>query len=370
MQLGTELLARGQLRRLLGALSRSRLTLVCCLLASGCSADEPAPDQASLEGNGVLAQSSGDQQGPIRPGGSRGIDAASGGQSAPKQPTASQPGTKAYTHPLGLGVHHPDSWRVEESPYGLSLVPPDAQYNMNTPRELYLLNVLGLPPEVNSLDDPRVAPELTKYLQQTFPFLRSSGTPTPVPGRPDARTFEWRGTSPLNQQVLALVHGRIEQGYFLALSAIGEQQLVEKRRSTLLDVFRTMHWGNPSPSPALVGTWHTENRSSSGSISSDRINISHRQSWTFAPNGIVRSSSVMGVGGRTGGNSRPGTDIAGTVEGQPEAGRWAVSGRSLYILWRTGSVVKFEYYVQGTPGRREMLLTPAGGGSKMLWTEY
>ncbi|MFC1713845.1 hypothetical protein ACFL6S_09260 [Candidatus Poribacteria bacterium] len=40
----------------------------------------------------------------------------------------------------------------------------------------------------------------------------------------------------------------------------------------------------------------------------------------------------------------------------------------LYIIWNDGSYAEYTYYVQGTPGSRQMLLT-AENGKKELWEE-
>ena len=274
-----------------------------------------------------------------------------------------------YVHPLGLSFDHPEAWRVEETALGLSLVPSDLARGGVQPRELYLAHAVALPAGVEGLDDPRVQEHLTGLLRQTLPFLRPDGRPARFPGIEGARTFRWRGRAPTGGEVVALLHGRTHGGYFLSVSAVGEAGLVPRREQALGAVFRSLGWGPPRLETDLAGTWRTESYASAGSIASDRIHVSHHQTFVLRPDGTVRSTSETGVAGTTGGHDRPGAGVAGVVRGAPGLARWASTKTHLYVLWHEGGAVKYELWVQGPRGRREMLLTPVGGGAKLLWTE-
>lgn len=287
---------------------------------------------------------------------------------AAEEPARPEP---TYSHPLGLSIWHPKGWSVEESALGLSLVPPGFERGRPVPREVYLMNAIGMPDDVKSLDDPRVAKRLNDFVRESVPFLEPVGKPRALERVPGARTFRWRGVEPTTRtEVAAFVHGRPERGYFVSLGAIGESALVAEREADVLRIFETLEWGAPKTSAKLVGTWHADSYHSAGDVSSDRVNVSHRSTFVFLADGRVRSSSVMGVSGRTGGDDGDGADVSGVVEGDPGLGRWAAKGKHLWLLWREGGAAKYEVFVQGAPGRREMLLTPAGGGAKVLWTEY
>ena len=281
---------------------------------------------------------------------------------APQDAPSSRPAQRAdapaakrpepnYVHPLGFAARHPKRWRVEETVLGLSLLPPDLARGAQMPRELYLMNAAAMPADVKTLDDPRVASRLKDLMKQSLPFLRPLGKPKQVAGVPGAREFRWGGTEPTtNTKLVAWVRVRVENGFSLSLSAIGEPALVERRGQELSGIFRSLQAGEPKTDAKLVGTWNADAHHSVGDISSDRINISHRQTVTLRPDGRMVSASQMGVGGRTGGHDRPGTDVSGVVQGEPGLGRWAAEGRYLYVLWNEGAVAKFEVYVQGTPG--------------------
>ena len=299
---------------------------------------------------------------------------AASGVRAVESDAAAGPASAArpIRHPLGIGFDLPRGWRSTETGFGLALAPPDLARDADGPRELAVVQLVPVPAALPSLDDPRAAAALTALLQRSLPDLRPEGGPTPVAGSASARRWAWSGTGPKGARIGAIVLGRAQDGWLLAVAAIAEEDTLARREAALDAVFRSLTLDAPQVHPRLAGTWIVEtHRSASGipSIPSDTIHFSHRQRFVLRPDGSVVSSSQMGVGGRTGGHDRPGTDVSGLVEGDAGLGRWASRGTDLYIAWRDGGVAKWQVYVQGERGRREMLLTPAGGGAKVLWTE-
>lgn len=284
------------------------------------------------------------------------------------QSPVSIPGFVNYSHPTGVEFKHPKTWRTWESPQGLQVVPPDAGSNAYGPTEAYIFTILGAA-GISSLDDPRAAQHLQNMVAQLMPFLRPSGESRAI--EKSGRVFTWKGRSPQGLDVECRVYGKITKGYFLGLIAIGDVQAVNRRQAEVLKIFETLRLGEPKANTQLAGTWYTSSYSSAGTVS-NRTNVATHESMTLLPNGRVQSSAQTAYHGRTGsgGQNQPGAIFDGLTDATGEEGRWGVSGTDLYLLWKSGGVAKYSYYVQGVPGRREMLLTPAGQGEKVLWTEY
>lgn len=273
-----------------------------------------------------------------------------------------------YTHPIGLEFKHPKTWTVFESMLGLQAAPPDAGSNAQGPTELYIFSIVGADPTVASLADPKAAQLLNGLVSQMLPFLRPSGESRAVG---DGRVFSWNGTSPEGLNVDCHVYGLLTDGYFISLTALGEVQTVKRRETEVVNIFKTAKLGEPQADPQHASTWYSSSYSSSGTYG-DRVNTSTQHTMTFLPSGRLTSSAQTGVHGWAKGEKGgpDTTSITGVTDASREEGRWALSGSDLYILWKDGGVVKWSVYVQGNPGRREMFLTPAGGGDGVLWTEY
>lgn len=305
---------------------------------------------------------------------STGASAEAAGDSADTDTTGAPdplpPGYREFSHPLGLAFHHPKAWRVDESPLGLQLSPPGVTQNAYGPSELYLVNMIGADPSVRGIDDPRAPQMLEQLFMQTLPFLRSQGTAQRFSERSAGRRFDFAGTNPLGQQVECRVYGVLVDGYFVALTGIGERGKVSARDAELKRVAESLALGAAQGNRQLAGTWYSESSASAGSIASDRVHVNTTNTVTLLVDGRISSSAQSSVSGTVGGHDGPGASVTGVTDPSLEAGRWAVEGKTLYILWKSGGAAKFDVYVQGSPGRREILLTPAGGGKKVLWTEY
>lgn len=276
-----------------------------------------------------------------------------------------------YKHPIGLEFKHPRGWSVFESALGLQVNPPDAKSNMNGPTEAHFFSIIGADPSVRSLADPKAAQLLNSLVTQYFPYLRPKGGSSAV-GQNDGRVFTWSGRSPEGLNVECYVYGLLRGGYFIGLNSIGDAQVVNSRKAHVVKMFKTLKLGKPKADPRHASTWYSSSYSSSGNYG-DRVNTSTQHTMTLLPNGRLSSSAQTSVHGwsrdhRSGGPDS--TSVTGLTDASTEEGRWAVSGNYLYLLWKDVGVVKWSVYVQGNPGRREMLLTSMDGGSKVLWTEY
>jgi len=274
-----------------------------------------------------------------------------------------------FRHPLGIRLDHAEGWRVQETALGLQLTPPDPVVNATGPAELHLVAMIGADPEVRSLDDPLAFQKLALLMQSQLPFLAPRGKAQPVAGRPDARRYDFQGRSPYGPELECRVYGMVFEGWFVSVTTLAEPALVARREAALLEVVKSLVLAEPEADPVLAGTWHSQSFSRAGDVR-EYVNTSSTTSVTMTANGRLRSSTSTAVFGQTGRDDGAGGTINGQTGALLEDGRWARKGDALWVVWRAGGASRFELFVQGQPGRREMLLTPAGGGQKVLWTEY
>ena len=276
-----------------------------------------------------------------------------------------------YRHPIGLEFNHSHGWSVFESALGLQVNPPDVKSNMNGPAEAHFITLIGADPSVRSLADPKAAYLLNNLVTQYFPYLQQKGDSSAV-GQNGGRVFTWSGRSPEGLNVDCYVYGFLQGGYFIGLNSLGDVQAVHQRKAQVIDIFKSLRLIEPQADPRHASTWYSNSFSSSGSYG-DRVNTNTQHVMTLLPNGRLSSSSKTSVHGWSRDHSKGGpehTSVTGLTDVSTEEGRWAVSGNFLYLLRKDVGVVKWSVYVQGNPGRREMLLTSMDGGRKVLWTEY
>ncbi|MEM7201691.1 MAG: hypothetical protein AAF628_15590 [Planctomycetota bacterium] len=291
---------------------------------------------------------------------------------APQSPTQrdAEPriaGVADYTHPIGVRFQHPDRWRVSETGLGLEVTPPDRGHGAFGPTEIHVVTIVGAN-DVTSLEAPAAVQFVDARVRELFPFLRREQDIKPLDG--GGRRFTWTGRHPAGLDAECHVYSKLIGGYVLSISTAGERSLVRRRRPSIETMFATLTLGEPQIDPRLASTWYAKNYRTVGDVQ-DRINFANTQTVTLVADGSLSSSSQTAISGQTGRNNpqRPGTSISGMTEAAREAGRWAMQGEYVYMLWKTGGVTKCKVYVQGAPGRRELLVTQLNG-SKSLWTEY
>jgi hypothetical protein len=282
--------------------------------------------------------------------------------------TASAANYVNYRHPIGLEFKHPQSWSVFESALGLQVNPPDVKSNAQGPTEAHFFTIIGADPRVRSLADPLAANLLHSLVVQYLPYLQPKGSSSPV-GNQGGRVFSWSGRSPQGMNVDCDIYGLLCDGYFISLTSLGDAQAVERRRDHLVKVFKTLKLKEPQADPRQASTWYSNSFSSSGSYGT-RVNTNTQHTMILLPNGRLSSSAQTSVHGWNNNYRGDSTSVTGVTDASTEEGRWAVSGNSLYLLWKDSGIVKWSVYIQGNPGRREMYLTPAAGGKGVLWTEY
>ncbi|MFN0060205.1 MAG: hypothetical protein ACKVX7_17240 [Planctomycetota bacterium] len=299
------------------------------------------------------------------------VDAVAGTPSTPRGEEIpverGVPGYRAYQHPLGIAFEHPQDWTVQETPFGLQLLPAGPAPPPGSFVEGYVVALMPLAGGVTQLDDPRVGKYLDGLLKPFLPFLaRSEGAERTKIGV----RYRWQGTSPAGVAFAARVDGRLCGAYCAAITAIGERDKMAERAAIVEQVSRTLTVVAPQVDPQMIGTWYSTSSNSSGLAPNDRITVSHTNEVTLRADGIVLTggeSLITGTTGKTADN--PGTDVSGHVQGAGGSGRWAAAAGQIYILWHEGGATRSSFFVQGQPGRREALLTDAQG-NKQLWTEY
>ena len=280
-----------------------------------------------------------------------------------------------WRHPLGVAFDLPHGWRVAESPGALELVPPDRATGPQGPTEYHVVAMLGADPAIRSLDEPRAATQLDLLVRSRLPGLARSGGATPVTERADraddVRRFTYRGRSPFGTGVECRVVGLLRDGWFLAVTSVGDPAVLRRREPALVGVDRTLTRLAPQADRELASTWFSQASNSAGSVG-DRIHVSTTTGTTLHPDGSISSRGQGMVVGATGGGRRPGSSVTGLTDLAGADGLWArAPGGDLYVLWRDGSSMRYRVHVQGGRGRREMLLTPPQAPRlKLLWTEY
>jgi hypothetical protein len=273
-----------------------------------------------------------------------------------------------YHHPIGLKFKHPQSWSVFESALGLQVNPPDVRSTAQGPVEAHFFSIIGADPSVKSLADPQAAHLLHTVLVQYLPYLQPKGASSPV-GNQGGRVFFWNGLSPEGLNVECHIYGILSGGYFVSLTSLGDAQAIKGRRDHIVKIFGTLELTEPQADPRQASTWYSNSFSSTGTYGT-RVNSNTQHIMILLPNGRLSSSAQTSVHGWNHDQRGDSASVTGVTDASTEEGRWAVSGNSLYLLWKDSGVVKWTVYIQGNPGRREMYLTPAAGGKGILWTEY
>lgn len=270
---------------------------------------------------------------------------------------------KTYRHPIGFTFWYPENWKCQETQLGLQLIPPDVESNQYGPTEGYLI-ISQAAQGISKPDDPRMVQYFEMQVMVYYPFLRRVGQIEPIKVNSGSGILiTWEGQNPMGMQVRASVYATILKGYGVALVGLGDSKRMEARKSILQEIFSTFGLGEGEKDPRIFGSWRSENYSSSG-IVSDRINT------TSIRNMILRSDGSCTSGGQFLANieNRSSSGTVDTGTGAGTHGRWGTGNSKLYLIWNDGSYGEYTYYVQGTPGSRQMLLTPANG-NKELWEE-
>ncbi len=278
---------------------------------------------------------------------------------APSPAPGPAAGWREYRHPIGFSFRHPDGWSVQETQIGLVLTPPDAGRNQQGPTEWYVIHAQPAP-DISRPDDPRCGQYMNGNMMQLAPYVRSTGAPKPFKaGARDAALYAWEGTSPAGLAVRAESRVVIMEKHAIGLVSIGERTVLERRADTIRDMFASFDAGRPETDPTLVGRWYTKRYTSAGTGEHSFHSTMVRQMDLAADGSLAASGTTTSSS----------SEYYGEAGGQVERGRWAASGGRVWLTWQGGGTVEYRVHVQGARGAREMLLTPAGGGEKQLWTE-
>lgn len=274
-----------------------------------------------------------------------------------------------YRHPIGFTFWYPENWKIQETPSGVQLVPPDLESGQYGPTEGYIVfaqSAQGL----TRPDDPRIIQYLEMQVASIAPYLRRTGGLESVKaGTELGILITWEGQNPVGMQMRAYVFAALIKGYGVALAGLGERDRIEGRKSILKEIFSSFGLGEGEKDPRLIGTWRSESYYSSRT-SSDSFNTTSIRYMVFQPDGSFSSGGRFLASTQ---NDYPsgGTSSSSTVDtGSPagERGRWGTGSNRLYLMWDDGSYAEYGYHIEGVPGDRKMLLNPVNGKNE-LWEE-
>ncbi|MBN1418335.1 MAG: hypothetical protein JXP34_06130 [Planctomycetes bacterium] len=294
-------------------------------------------------------------------------DAAAKNEPAPKTIAGYAP----VVHPLGFRFQRPESWTMQETAYGIRLVPPDAVSDASGPCELYTVSASPVPKEIDKPDDPRIQQYLDTLVRGLLPFLRPTGAPQPIETEGGTGAVHaWAGQDPTGRDIRGKIYGILQNHYCLGIMAVAEASLLERREKTLRTILSTCAVGTPKVDPRMLGVWYSKSYASSGPVG-ERLHASFTQTLVLLPDGTLHATGETLLTGQW--KRYPSENIydsmAEVVKGFPDHGRWGGERDRLYIMWDDGATAAYRLYVQGNAGRREALLT-APDGKKQLWTEY
>lgn len=264
---------------------------------------------------------------------------------------------KEFRHPTGFRMSYPPDWKLKELPAAVQLVPPDPASNADGPTEAYLV-VAEAAEGVSAPSDPRVLAFLDGQMGKLVPFMRRSGSGTPVnAGSAPGVLVTWTGSNPKGMALQAHAFTTILKGYGVVLFAIGEKEQVAKRDKTLQGVFASFAAGEGEKDPQLVGAWKFWSYSSSsiGSYSTERFRLLVLRAdgtcaWSSRTDTSASLSSKDSLGNQTWT-----AGVAGTG-GNADKGTWSAGGGKLFVMWQDGSLSEWGYAITGEPGNRRLFL--------------
>ncbi len=264
---------------------------------------------------------------------------------------------KEFRHPTGFRMSYPPDWKLKELPTAVQLVPPDPASNADGPTEAYFV-VGEAAAGVTSPTDPRVLAFLDGQMGQLVPFMRRSGSGTPInAGSAPGVLVSWAGSNPKGMALQAHAFTTILKGFGVVLFAIGDQEQVARRDKTLRGVFASFATGEGEKDPQLVGAWKfwSYSSSSNGSYSTEQSRL-----LVLRPDGTCawssRADTSASVSGRDSLGSQTWTaGVAGTG-GDADKGTWSAGGGKLFVMWQDGSLSEWGYTITGASGNRRLFL--------------
>lgn len=316
---------------------------------------------------------------PLEGGAAVATETGGGGEAGVK------PGFKLHKHAIGFALQVPETWKVTEAPGGLLLTPPDVKQEAWGPAENFV--VTGAPAEgIDNPADPGIVQYVQNALAQTLGSpLRSVGKVESFQAGPHkAAAMTWKGTFQNGARFRTRAYVVMIDGHGVSLSYVGSTLALKRRDPVLREIVATFSSSQPQSQapaqaadapatsggadPRVVGRWYRSVYRRS--VLSGGISTSFHQTMLLAPDGKlswVDQSVISGSQPST--QSSSGWTFSGIPESSVHRGTWSASGNTMNMKWDGGSAT-YDLHVQGSAGRREMLLTPRAGGDKELWTEY
>lgn len=346
----------------------ARTALLTLSIACGGPADEAGPPVEAVSGPGTQADlepdtatgapavaSDAEPPDAEPPEAPRTAEAPRTGQSPePALPEQPEPeldpfeGWSTYRHPLGSELRHPPDWRVQATPTGLVLLPPDA--------DLLRESITGTAGDSDGLTDPasaRAGRQLDALVQQLSPGARRTAGPERVDAA-DVRgaAYEYANRLPDGTRVRAKAWIAIWGDVAAGLSLAATEDLFRRREPTVERIFSSIRdtrgagdqTDGRAPSPGdydrrLIGRFRGESLSTG-----DGIYVNTQLYWSFLADGTVLygGQSFLDAHERDhDGNLE--WSAGGSTDRTASRGRWSAKDGLLDLRWDDGSASRFAF---------------------------
>ena len=268
---------------------------------------------------------------------------------------------EVYRHPIGFQFWHPTKWKVVVAPDSpLQLVPPDVVVSEGQPMEIFVVlvqSVAGL--GITRANDPQVIAYLDEQVKQLNPAFQRLDRSTPLhTSAGQGTSMDWEAPNDRGQTVRVRAYVNILNEHGVALLAIAETSLVDKRDPTLQRMFASFGFGKGKIDAALTGRWSlvsTYALSNQSVFETDysraRMVRDTQTSITLNADGswekISTSQMIAGAGGVW----------LESKDTSTERGRWYAENGNLYLVEEKGGWAQYQYRIEeGAQGRQVKLV--------------
>ncbi len=269
---------------------------------------------------------------------------------APPVPAIAAEKGKVFRHPIGFSFWHPAAWTVKDLDECLQLLPPDPKSNDDGPTELYLIigeNVAG--EGIQSPADPKVGAYLDEQLQAVAPFLaRKGGTGSLDMTRGKGAIYDWAGSNPKGNAVLARAFVGVFDDNAVALVALALKEPLAAREETLRKMAASFGFGKGQLDAQLARTWtfvsnHALSNTSPFETAWSRAQLASEKTATLTLGAdgtwtrVTKSHTLVGAGG---------VWLEDKSEKKSQ-GRWNAGDGKLYLMYDDDSWTIYQYRLEG-----------------------
>jgi hypothetical protein len=257
-----------------------------------------------------------------------------------------------YRHPLGVTFRHPPSWRIDASPDGLVLVPPD----LRADRE-WIVATGEEAGGVTDPRDPRVARVLDAVIRHQMPGLRRGEAPA-LDGR--VARYDYAGIAPDGRRARCRILASVVGRYVVGFTLIADEERFALRADALAQIAQTTEAGSATggsgearPASALADRARvTDDARLIGVFGGDAyaggadmgVHINTRLVWALNADGtfVYGAQSAMSASARDAAGNLRWTATGGTG-GSVRSGRWQARSGIVAFTWSDGQMSRFRY---------------------------